>query len=83
MVRSLALLGLITSPMRAYHATGAPKLCTHGNFVNSIQLAMSPAEITDKLGLHRMRDRNWFVQPSCATSGDGLFEGKHISFHDR
>jgi len=36
---------------------------------------MSPAEITDKLGLHRMRDRNWFVQPSCATSGDGLFEG--------
>jgi len=37
--------------------------------------AMSPAEITDKLGLHRMRDRNWFVQPSCATSGDGLFEG--------
>jgi ADP-ribosylation factor protein 6 len=37
--------------------------------------AMSPAEITDKLGLHRMRDRNWFVQPSCATSGDGLFDG--------
>lgn len=37
--------------------------------------AMSPADITDKLGLHRLRDRNWFVQPSCATTGDGLFEG--------
>ena len=44
-------------------------------FCLKIKIAMSPAEITDKLGLHRMRDRNWFVQPSCATSGDGLFEG--------
>lgn len=39
--------------------------------------AMSPAEITDKLGLHRLRDRNWYVQPSCATTGEGLFEGAH------
>ncbi|CAG8584552.1 10031_t:CDS:2 [Paraglomus occultum] len=37
--------------------------------------AMSPAEVTEKLGLHRMRDRSWYVHPSCATSGDGLFEG--------
>jgi len=37
--------------------------------------AMSPAEITDKLALHRLRDRNWFVQPSCATTGDGLLDG--------
>lgn len=36
---------------------------------------MSPSEITDKLGLHRLRERNWYVQPSCATSGEGLFEG--------
>jgi len=42
---------------------------------------MTPAEITDKLGLHRMRDRNWFVQPSCATSGDGLFEGGIIIYY--
>ncbi|KAI0241478.1 ADP-ribosylation factor, Arf Arf6 [Massospora cicadina] len=26
-------------------------------------------------GLHRMRDRNWYVHPSCATTGEGLFEG--------
>jgi hypothetical protein len=38
--------------------------------------AMSPAEVTEKLGLHRMRDRSWFVHPSCATSGEGLFEGE-------
>lgn len=37
--------------------------------------AMSPAEVTEKLGLHRMRDRNWYVHPSCATTGEGLFEG--------
>ncbi|GAC75623.1 cystathionine beta-lyases [Moesziomyces antarcticus T-34] len=37
--------------------------------------AMSPAEVTEKLGLHRMRDRSWFVHPSCATSGEGLYEG--------
>eukprot|EP01137_Pigoraptor_chileana_P034477 Opistho-2@27084 len=37
--------------------------------------AMKPQEITEKLGLQRIHDRNWFVQPSCATSGDGLYEG--------
>ncbi|KAK0461362.1 ADP-ribosylation factor family-domain-containing protein [Desarmillaria tabescens] len=37
--------------------------------------AMSPAEVTEKLGLHRMRDRSWYVHPSCATTGEGLFEG--------
>lgn len=38
-------------------------------------LAMKPHEIQEKLGLTRIRDRNWFVQPSCATTGDGLYEG--------
>ena len=62
---------------------------------------MSPAEVTEKLGLHRMRGRSWYVHPrcvlqrcivralcslccvlgganpliSCATTGEGLFEG--------
>ena len=26
-------------------------------------IAMSPAEVTEKLGLHRMRDRSWYVHP--------------------
>ena len=38
-------------------------------------VAMSPAEVTDKLQLHKMKDRIWFVVPSCATTGEGLFEG--------
>lgn len=37
--------------------------------------AMNAAEITDKLGLHSMRQRQWFIQSTCATSGDGLYEG--------
>ncbi|TIC12910.1 Pentafunctional AroM protein [Wallemia mellicola] len=37
--------------------------------------AMSPAEVTEKLGLHKMRERSWYVHPSCATTGEGLFEG--------
>lgn len=37
--------------------------------------AMNAAEITDKLGLHSLRQRAWFIQSTCATSGDGLYEG--------
>jgi len=37
--------------------------------------AMNAAEITDKLGLHSLRNRQWFIQSTCATSGDGLYEG--------
>ena len=37
--------------------------------------AMNAAEITDKLGLHSLRNRTWYIQATCATSGDGLYEG--------
>merc|ERR1712002_643415 len=37
--------------------------------------AMNAAEITDKLGLHNLRQRKWHTQATCATSGDGLYEG--------
>ncbi|KAM9791360.1 ADP-ribosylation factor 3-like [Syngnathus typhle] len=37
--------------------------------------AMTAAEITDKLGLHSLRDRQWFIQATCATNGEGLYEG--------
>ena len=53
---------------------------------------MNAAEVTDKLGLHSLRQRAWvccryttcqlqclqipqFIQSTCATSGDGLYEG--------
>ncbi|XP_071781865.2 ADP-ribosylation factor 1-like isoform X2 [Centroberyx gerrardi] len=37
--------------------------------------AMNAAEITDKLCLHSLRHHNWYIQATCATSGDGLYEG--------
>ncbi|XP_014388079.1 PREDICTED: ADP-ribosylation factor 2-like [Myotis brandtii] len=37
--------------------------------------AMSTAEITDKLGLQSVRRRNWHIQATSATSGDGLYKG--------
>ncbi|WP_411022910.1 ADP-ribosylation factor-like protein [Salmonella sp. s51228] len=37
--------------------------------------ALTAAEITDKLGLTNLRSREWYIQSTCATSGDGLYEG--------
>eukprot|EP00918_Siedleckia_nematoides_P091252 GHVU01200483.1.p1 GENE.GHVU01200483.1~~GHVU01200483.1.p1 ORF type:complete len:184 (+),score=18.06 GHVU01200483.1:117-668(+) len=37
--------------------------------------AMTAAEVTDKLALHTIRHRNWFIQSTCACTGDGLYEG--------
>eukprot|EP00416_Gambierdiscus_australes_P033082 CAMPEP_0171093258 /NCGR_PEP_ID=MMETSP0766_2-20121228/38976_1 /TAXON_ID=439317 /ORGANISM="Gambierdiscus australes, Strain CAWD 149" /LENGTH=179 /DNA_ID=CAMNT_0011551677 /DNA_START=59 /DNA_END=598 /DNA_ORIENTATION=- len=37
--------------------------------------AMTAAEVTEKLELNRIRDRPWYVQPACATTRDGLYEG--------
>lgn len=36
---------------------------------------MNAAEITEHLRLHSLRNPNWHVQETCATSGDGLHEG--------
>lgn len=43
---------------------------------HSRHAAMSPTEVTEKLGLLRMKDRSWYCHPSNAIDGDGLFEGK-------
>merc|ERR1740130_1130396 len=37
--------------------------------------SMPAAEITEKLGLSALRNRQWFIQSACATTGDGLYEG--------
>ncbi|GJP53213.1 hypothetical protein CLOM_g12395 [Closterium sp. NIES-68] len=49
--------------------------------------AMSAAEITDSLALHTLRQRTWYIQSTCATSGEGLYEGldwlaKNITLKD-
>lgn len=31
--------------------------------------------MSEKLGLNPIRNRKWFIQSSCATSGDGIYEG--------
>merc|ERR1712018_446940 len=36
---------------------------------------MTADEMTQKLGLHDIRNRQWFIQSACATTGDGLYEG--------
>jgi len=37
--------------------------------------AMTAAEITEKLGLSQLRGRTWYIQATCATQGQGLYEG--------
>ena len=36
---------------------------------------MSVKEVTERLGLDGIRNRQWFIQPTCATTGDGIKEG--------
>ena len=44
-------------------------------FVFVFATAMKPVEIQEKLQLTKFKERDWYVQPSCATEGDGLYEG--------
>ncbi|KAG1846808.1 ADP-ribosylation factor family-domain-containing protein [Suillus subalutaceus] len=37
--------------------------------------AMSASELTDKLELRVFGQRTWYIQSTCATSGEGLYEG--------
>ena len=36
---------------------------------------MQVPEITEKLGLHQLRGKDWFIQGCCALNGDGLYDG--------
>ena len=37
--------------------------------------AMTASELTDKLGLHARRERDWYIQATCAVTGEGVVEG--------
>ncbi|KAJ8597940.1 ADP-ribosylation factor [Rhizopogon salebrosus TDB-379] len=37
--------------------------------------AMGASELTDKLNLRTFKQRTWHMQSTCATSGEGLYEG--------
>ena len=36
---------------------------------------MKPTEVQERLKLSDLNDKIWYVVPSCATTGEGLFEG--------
>jgi len=37
---------------------------------------MKPKEVSDRLALDNVaKNHTWKVEPSCATTGDGIFEG--------
>jgi ADP-ribosylation factor protein 6 len=37
---------------------------------------MRPKEVSDRLQLEKIaKDHVWKVEPSCATTGEGIFEG--------
>ncbi|XP_028305068.1 ADP-ribosylation factor 4 [Gouania willdenowi] len=37
--------------------------------------AMASSELTETLGLNALRNKTWFIQATCATQGNGLYEG--------
>ena len=37
--------------------------------------AVTVSELVEKMDLNKMTTRKWFVQPCCAKTGDGLYEG--------
>jgi ADP-ribosylation factor 1/2 len=37
--------------------------------------AMNASELTDRLALHTLRQRNWYIQATCAPTAEGLYEG--------
>lgn len=37
--------------------------------------AMSVAEIIEKMSLSSLTNRKWHVEATCATTGEGLYEG--------
>lgn len=37
--------------------------------------AMPVTEITKRLELHLLTNRNWYIQSTCAHTGSGLYEG--------
>jgi len=37
--------------------------------------ALKISDLTDQMELHTLRNRKWYVQATCGTTGEGLYEG--------
>jgi len=55
------------------HLAGVP-LLVYAN-KQDLPKAMSVADMTEALGLNKIRDRKWFIQSCVGNKGDGLYEG--------
>lgn len=61
------------------------RLLPHEDLANAVVLvfankqdlkdAMTPAEITDALSLHSIKNHDWHIQACSALTGDGLYDG--------
>ncbi len=45
------------------------------SLVQDLPHALKAADLTEMLNLNALRQRKWYLQPTCATNGDGLYEG--------
>ncbi|XP_062587608.1 uncharacterized protein LOC134249254 [Saccostrea cucullata] len=36
--------------------------------------ALSPSDMAEMMGLHKLTSRKWFIQSACATTGEGIYE---------
>ncbi|GLJ35380.1 hypothetical protein SUGI_0711540 [Cryptomeria japonica] len=45
------------------------------NSVVDLKEAMTPAEISDALSLHSIKNHDWHIQACCALTGEGLYDG--------
>jgi len=52
------------------------KCCLRESNVLMDEPAMKPKEVSDRLQLDNVaKSHTWKVEPSCATTGEGIFEG--------
>ena len=56
---------------------GRTYLENHQNIAptNLLPADMSPEDVTNALQLNKLKDKLWYVAPSVATEGTGIFEG--------
>ncbi|XP_054793456.1 ADP-ribosylation factor 1-like [Prosopis cineraria] len=47
-----------------------------------VEGAMTVNEVADKLGLHCLRRRTWYIQSASGISGQGLYQGLHWLFNN-
>lgn len=43
--------------------------------------SQSVAVVTDKLGLHSLRNRQWYIQAACATTGNKSVTAQFLATH--